>query len=75
MSNDWGKWLPFACFTYNTTPHSVTKYTPYEVLFGRIANILGKLRRQPQPLYYFDDTGLDIRQKKKKTVSKLTEGD
>jgi hypothetical protein len=59
----WDEWLPFACFTYNTTPHSVTKYTPYEVLFGRIANIPGKLQRQPQPLYNFDDIVMDIRQK------------
>jgi transposase InsO family protein len=54
-SSDWDKCLPFACFTYNTTPHSVTKYTPYDVLFGRIANIPGKLR-QPQPLYNYDDS-------------------
>jgi hypothetical protein len=49
--NSWDEWLPFACFTYSTMPHSVTKYTPYEVLFRRIANIQGKLQRQPQPLY------------------------
>jgi hypothetical protein len=61
--NDWDEWLPFACFTYNTTPHSVTKYTPYEVLFGRIANIPGKLQRQPQPLYNFDDIVSGIKQK------------
>jgi hypothetical protein len=42
--NNWDEWLPFACFTYNPTPHSVTKFTPYEVLFGRIANIPGKLQ-------------------------------
>jgi hypothetical protein len=59
--NDWDELLPFACFTYNTTPHSVTKYTPYEVLFGRIANIPGKLQRQPQPLYNFDDIVLQIK--------------
>jgi hypothetical protein len=53
--------LPFACFTYDTTPHSVTKYTPYEVLFGRIANIPGKLQRQPQPIYNFDDIVLQIK--------------
>jgi hypothetical protein len=47
-TNDWDEWLPFACFTYNTTPHSVTKYTPYELLFGRVANIPGKLQQTPQ---------------------------
>jgi hypothetical protein len=61
--NDWDEWLPFACFTYNTTPHSVTKYTPYEVLFGRIANIPGKLQRQLQTLCNFDDRVLEIKQK------------
>jgi hypothetical protein len=61
--DDWDNWLPFACFTYNTTPHSVTKYTPYEILFGRVARIPGKLQRQPQPLYNFDDIVLEIKQK------------
>jgi hypothetical protein len=40
-NNDRDKWLPSACFVYNTTPHTMTKYTPYEVLFGRKANIPG----------------------------------
>lgn len=61
--NEWDKWLPFACFTYNTTPHSTTRYTPYELLFGRIASLPGKLQRQPPPLYNFDDLVLEIKQK------------
>jgi transposase InsO family protein len=32
-TNNWDEWLPFACFIYNTTPHSVTKYTPHEVVW------------------------------------------
>jgi hypothetical protein len=59
--NNWDELLPFACFTYDTTPHSVTKYTPYDVLFGRIANIPGKLQTQPQPIYNFDDIVLQIK--------------
>jgi hypothetical protein len=62
-TRDWDNWLPFACFTYNTTPHSVTRYTPYEVLFGRIANIPGNLQRSPQPLYNFEDIVLEIKHK------------
>jgi len=45
-NNDWDKWLPFACFVYNTTPHRVTKYTPYEILFGRKANLPGSYNRE-----------------------------
>jgi hypothetical protein len=46
-----------------TTPHTVIKYTPYEVLFGRIANIPEKLQRQTQPVYNFDDRVLEIKKK------------
>jgi transposase InsO family protein len=56
---DWDEWLPFACFAYNTTPHSVIKHTLYE-LFGRIANIPRKL---PLPLCNFNDIVLDAKKK------------
>ena len=52
--SDWNQWLPFACFVYNTTPHTMTKYTPYEVLFGRKANVPGILQQQPTPVYNYD---------------------
>jgi hypothetical protein len=55
--------MPFACFVYNTTPHSVTKYTPYELLFGRVANIPGELQRKPEPVYKSDDIVASIKQR------------
>jgi len=51
---NWVKWLPFACFVYNTTPHTMSKYTPYEILFGKKANILGQLQQKPTPVYNYD---------------------
>jgi hypothetical protein len=41
----------------------VTKYTPYEVLYGRIANIPGNLQRSPQPVYNFEDIVIEIKHK------------
>jgi hypothetical protein len=41
----------------------MTKYTPYEVLFGRKANIPGKLQQKPVPLYNYDDLIHDIKKK------------
>lgn len=39
MSSDkpqaWSKWLPLAEYCYNTTYHSATMTTPYEVLYGQ----------------------------------------
>lgn len=63
MHNDWDEWIAFACFNYNTSPHSVTKFTPYELLFGRKANLPGTLQSKPQPLYNMEDLVKDIRQK------------
>ena len=34
----WPEWIPFVCFCYNTKTHTSTKYTPFELMFGRKAN-------------------------------------
>ncbi|KAJ3666393.1 hypothetical protein Zmor_001836 [Zophobas morio] len=31
---DWDQWLNFAMFSYNTSVHTSTKYTPHELVFG-----------------------------------------
>lgn len=31
----WARWLPWAEFCYNTTPHMSTKMTPFQDLYGR----------------------------------------
>ena len=63
LQDDWDQWIPFACFTYNTSPHTVTKFTPYELLFGRIAKIPGMLQQKPQPLYNYENLVHEFRQK------------
>ena len=60
-TSDWDKWLPFASFTYNTSPHAITKFSPYELLFGRKCNIPGILQTTPQPLYNYDDIVQDVK--------------
>jgi hypothetical protein len=62
-NNDWDKWLLFACFVYNTTPPTMTKYTPYEIVFGRKANLPGQLQQRTAPLYNYDDIFHDLKQK------------
>jgi transposase InsO family protein len=35
--NDWDQYLAFAAFSYNTSVHEGTKYTPYQLIFGKLA--------------------------------------
>jgi preprotein translocase subunit YajC len=41
----------------------MTKYTPYEVLFGRKANIPGQLQQKTAPVYNYDDIVFEVKQK------------
>lgn len=51
----WDAWLPYAMFTYNTTPHTSTKYTPYELLYGFKASLPSSIQKSPEPCYNYDD--------------------
>ena len=35
--NEWDKYLKLASFSYNTSVHEGTRYTPHELVFGRLA--------------------------------------
>ena len=37
--DDWDRLHPFAMFVYNTSVHEATNFTPYELVFGRIARV------------------------------------
>lgn len=52
----WEKWVPYATFVYNTSPHSITKFTPFELMYGRLANLPGELQKGAMtPLYNYED--------------------
>jgi hypothetical protein len=54
--SNWDQWLPYATFVFNTTPHTSTGFTPYELLFGRKPNILGLLQKDPPEVQYTYDS-------------------
>lgn len=38
-NKDWDAYLKTACFSYNTSVHEGTNYTPYELVFGKSARL------------------------------------
>jgi His(2)-Cys(2) zinc finger./Integrase core domain. len=62
---DWDKWLDPAMFAYNTTIHSSTNYTPYELVFGNKPELPTSILREPEFKYtydnYLDDLTLKLR--------------
>jgi hypothetical protein len=38
ISSNWTAWIPFCLLAYRTRVHSSSKFTPYELMFGRKIN-------------------------------------
>jgi hypothetical protein len=51
---NWNEWVPFAAYTYNTSEHSATWYTPIELVFGHPSSLPSALRSEPSPQYNYD---------------------
>lgn len=52
---NWDKWISYATFVFNTTPHTATGFTPHELMFGRKPNIPGVLQKEPPDVQYSYD--------------------
>lgn len=61
--DNWDDWLKFGTFAFNTTPHSATKISPYELLFGRKPNLPAGMSGTPEILYNYDDYLAEIKHK------------
>lgn len=52
---NWDTHLPYYMFSYNTSVHLSTKYTPFELMFGRRVQLPNVLVKEPEPVYNYDD--------------------
>lgn len=59
--DSWSHWLPFWTFSFNNTVHTSTKYTPYELVFGRSCNIPSRVKQDVEPLYNSDNYALELK--------------
>jgi hypothetical protein len=60
---DWDEWLPYAMFTYNTTPHSTTGFTPFELVYGHRPDLPTALTRPPKLTYSYEDYAKELRER------------
>lgn len=58
---NWSTWIPYWCFAYNTSVHTSTKYTPYELVFGKCCRIPSNLSEEVEPLYVYDDYPMELK--------------
>jgi hypothetical protein len=51
----WDLWVPYGVYVYNTTIHSATKFTPFELVYGFKSEVPSALREAPQVQYNYDN--------------------
>jgi len=54
-------------FTNNTTPHTATAYTPFELIYGHRATLSAALSLSPKPTYTYDDYAEELKQRLRAT--------
>lgn len=60
--NDWDQWIAYYEFCYNTTPCVATGYTPFELVYGKKANLPIDLCSDTiDPLYNLDDYSKEVK--------------
>lgn len=62
-NSDWSSWLPYWCFSYNTAVHTETKYTPFELVFGKVCTLPTNLQNPStiEPLYNPESFPLELK--------------
>lgn len=58
----WSQWVPYWCFSYNTTVHSETRYSPFELVYGKICNIPSNLCSSVvEPVYNIENYAKEVK--------------
>ena len=58
---NWHEWIPFAVYVYNTTVHTTTAYTPFEMVYGFRSEAPSALREIPSTQYNYENFLTDLR--------------
>lgn len=62
QTESWSSWVPYWCFAYNTTVHSETDFTPFELVFGKLPSLPSNLdTTEVDPWYNTDSYPLELK--------------
>jgi hypothetical protein len=59
--SNWDEWIPYAMYVYNTTSHTATGYTPFELVYGFRSILPSTLHETPSTQYSYDDYVLELK--------------
>jgi hypothetical protein len=59
--SNWDLFIPFATYVYNTTVHSATAFSPFELVYGFKSEVPSALREAPTVQYTYDDYLAELR--------------
>jgi hypothetical protein len=51
---NWDEWVHYATYVYNTTVHTSTGYTPFELVYGFQSTLPSTFHEAPSPQYNYD---------------------
>jgi hypothetical protein len=58
---NWDEWIPYAVYVYNTTVHTATAYTTFELVYGFQSEVPSALREVPNRQYNYDDYVIELK--------------
>jgi hypothetical protein len=61
--SNWDEWVPYATYVCNTTIHTATAYTPFELVYGFKSEVPSALRETPSPQYNYEDNVAELKRR------------
>jgi hypothetical protein len=58
---NWDEWVLYAVYVYNTSTHTSTGYTPFELVYGFKASMPSTVQGDPSTQYNYDDFLIELK--------------